>query len=155
MPEGCVLCPLLYFLFTYDCVPVYGSNNIIKFADDITVVGLIKDDDESVYRDEVQHLAVWCATNNLELNTQNTKEIIVDFRRTGYQAHAPIHINRAVVEPVSGFRFLGIHISDDHDRSLNISNLVKKAQRCLYFLWSLKKFHLCPRILMDFYCCTI
>lgn len=45
-----------YSLFTHDCVPVYGSNTIIKFADDIMVVGLNKDDDESAYRDEVEHL---------------------------------------------------------------------------------------------------
>ncbi|XP_056611074.1 transmembrane protein 237A [Triplophysa dalaica] len=86
---------------------------MVYARDDTTVVGLIKDDDESAYRDEVQHLAVGCATNNLELNTQKTKEIIVDFRRTRSHAHTPIYINGAVVERVSGFKFLGIHISDD------------------------------------------
>ncbi|KAI4884795.1 hypothetical protein NFI96_009218 [Prochilodus magdalenae] len=32
--------------------------------------------------------------------------------------------------------------------------MVKKAQQRLYFLRSLKKAHLCPRILVDFYRCT-
>lgn len=155
VPQGCVLSPLLYSLFTHDCVPVYGSNTIIKFADDTTVVGLIKDDDESAYRDEVQHLAVWCATNNLELNTQKTKEIIVDFRRSRSHAHTPIYINGAVVERVSSFKFLGVHISDDLTWSHNTSTLVKKAQQRLYFLRSLKKVHLNPRILVEFYRCTI
>lgn len=84
-----MLSPLLCSLFTHDCIPVYGSNTIIKFADDITVICLIKDDDESAYTDEVEHLAVWCAANNLELNTQKTKEIIVDFRRARNHAHTP------------------------------------------------------------------
>lgn len=26
VPQGCVLSPLLYSLFTYDCTPVHGSN---------------------------------------------------------------------------------------------------------------------------------
>ncbi len=127
-----MLSPLLYSLFTHDCVPVYGSKTIIKLADDTTVVGLIKDDDESAYRDEVQHLAVWCATNNLELNTQKTKEIVVDFRRTRSHAHTSIYINGSVVERVS--KFLSINISDDLTWSLNTSS---------------------PRILVDFYRYTI
>ncbi|KAK3516909.1 hypothetical protein QTP70_028200 [Hemibagrus guttatus] len=40
VPQGCVLSPLLYSLFTH------GSNSIIKFADDTTVIGLISDNDE-------------------------------------------------------------------------------------------------------------
>ncbi|KAI3365931.1 hypothetical protein L3Q82_009695, partial [Scortum barcoo] len=35
-PQGCVLSPFLYSLFTHDCRPMYGSNSITKFADDIT-----------------------------------------------------------------------------------------------------------------------
>ncbi|XP_036440686.1 uncharacterized protein LOC118817837 [Colossoma macropomum] len=42
MPQGCVPSPLLYSLFTHDCVPVYGSNSIIKFAGNTTVIGLIR-----------------------------------------------------------------------------------------------------------------
>ncbi|KAI3374559.1 hypothetical protein L3Q82_021139 [Scortum barcoo] len=32
-PQGCVLSPLLYSLFTHDCVATHSSNTIIKFAD--------------------------------------------------------------------------------------------------------------------------
>ena len=76
-----MLSPLLYSLFTDDCSPVHASNTIGKFADDTTVVGLISKNDESAYREEVQHLAEWCSNNNLALNTSKTKEISVDFRR--------------------------------------------------------------------------
>ena len=44
--QGCMLCPLLYSLFTHDCVAKHDSNTIIKFADDTTVVGLITNSDK-------------------------------------------------------------------------------------------------------------
>jgi hypothetical protein len=49
-PQGCVLSPLLYSLFTHDCVAKHDSNTIIKFADNTTVLGLITDNDETIGR---------------------------------------------------------------------------------------------------------
>ncbi len=76
-----MLSPLLYALYTYDCVPTHPTNKIIKFADDTTVVGLISGGDETAYREEVQNLTDWCTANHLQLNTTKTKEVIIDFRR--------------------------------------------------------------------------
>lgn len=62
-PEDCVLSRFLYSLFTNDCMPIYGSNSIIKFAANTAVIGLISDNEESDYRPEVKHLAAWCTDN--------------------------------------------------------------------------------------------
>ena len=53
-PHGCVLSPLLYSLFTHYCVAMHASNSIIKFADNTTVVGLITNNSETAYREEVR-----------------------------------------------------------------------------------------------------
>ena len=150
VPQGCVLSPLLYSLFTHDCTAVHGSNTIVKFADDTTVIGLVSNNDESFYREEVQHLAEWCANNNLALNTKKTKELIVDFRRTKDGAHTPICINGTEVERVASFKFLGVLYW-----TLNTSTIVKKAHQRLFFLRRLKKAHLSPQIVVNFYRCTI
>ncbi len=81
-PQGCVLSPLLFSLYTNDCTSKDPSVKFLKFADDTTLISFIQDDDESAYRQEVKELAVWCSRNNLELNTLKTLEMIVDFRRT-------------------------------------------------------------------------
>ncbi len=111
-PQGCVLSPLLFTLLTHDCTPSHNSNLFIKFADDTTVVGLISNRDETNYRSEVSRLAGWCSDNNLSLNVEKTKEIVVDFRRV-HSLHAPLTINGATVERVSSTKFLGVHITED------------------------------------------
>lgn len=52
--QGCVLSPLLYTLYTSDCIPVHSSKTFLKFADGTTVVGLFSGGDESAHRDEVE-----------------------------------------------------------------------------------------------------
>lgn len=56
------------------CVPSHNTNTIVKFADDMTVVGLITKGDESAYREEVQRLTEWCTENNLILNIEKQKQ---------------------------------------------------------------------------------
>ncbi|KAI3371809.1 hypothetical protein L3Q82_024355 [Scortum barcoo] len=154
VPQGCVMSPFLYSLLTHDCRPADSSNTIIKFADDTTVIGLIKDSDEAAYREEVDRLAEWCDTNNLLLNTGKTKELIVDFRRNA-DPHTPIHIKGMTVERVNSFKFLGVHISEDLTWTTGCSKLVKKAHQRLFFLRTLRKNHLSSDILVNFYRCTI
>jgi hypothetical protein len=76
-----VLCPLLYFLFTHDCVAKHNSNTIIKFSDDTAVFGLIIENNDTAYREEVRVIAVCCRDNNLSINVSKTKELIVDHRK--------------------------------------------------------------------------
>ncbi len=46
-PQGCVLSPLLYSLYTHDCVSSHSSTSIVKFADDTVVLGLVSNNDEA------------------------------------------------------------------------------------------------------------
>ncbi|KAK1792437.1 hypothetical protein P4O66_012386 [Electrophorus voltai] len=77
-PRGCVLSPLLYSLYTYDCVATSSSTTIVKFADDTVIMGLISDNNERAYLEEIKHLENWCQENDLLLNVSKTKEMIVD-----------------------------------------------------------------------------
>ena len=126
-----MLGPLLYSLFTHDCMARHDFNTIIKFADDTTVVGLITNNDETAYREEVRDLAVWCQNNNLSLNLIKTKEMIVDYRKRRTE-HAPILIDRAVVEQVENVKFLGVHIANKLSLSKHNKTVVKRARQCLF-----------------------
>ena len=80
-PQGWVLSPFLFTLFTNDCASGNQSVRVVTFSDDTTVIGCVNNANESVYREEVQRLAGWCKNNNLALNISKTKEMIIDFRK--------------------------------------------------------------------------
>jgi hypothetical protein len=61
----------------------------------------------------------------------------VDYRRM-QREHAPIHIDRAVVETVKGLKFLSVHIAEDLKWFLHTDTIVKKAQQHLFNLRRLK-----------------
>ncbi len=153
-PQGCVLSPLLYSLYTHDCTATHSSNVIVKFADDTTVIGLITDNDETAYREEVSTLTKWCQENHLSLNIDKTKELVVDYRRQSRE-HTPITIDKTPVERVSSFKFLGVHITEDLTWSAHTDAVLKKAHQRIFFLRRLRKFGTSPRILRSFYTCTV
>ncbi|KAF0044753.1 hypothetical protein F2P81_003911 [Scophthalmus maximus] len=131
--KGCVLSPLLYSLFTHDCMATQSSNTIAKFADNTTVIGLITDGDEAAYREEVRILTSWCQDNNLHLHVSKTKEPSVDYRKRKGIGHTPITINGTTVERVSSFTFLGVHISEDLSWTHHTNAITKSARQRPFF----------------------
>ncbi len=150
-PQGCVLSPLLYSLYTHDCVSSHSSTSIVKFADDTVVLGLISNNDETAYLGEVERLSSWCQDNCLSLNVSKTKELIVDFRKRQQRPYTPLMISGTPVERVSSFKYLGVNISEDLTWTAHIQTQVKKARQRLYHLRQLRKFRVSPAILKTFY----
>ena len=80
----------------------------------------------------MEQLVGWCIKNNLSLNIDETKEMIVDFRSKA--DYSLLYISSSAVEKVSSTQFLGVHITEDLSWSLNTTHLVKKAQQRMHFL---------------------
>ena len=79
-PQGTVLAPFLFTLYTADFYHQSPHCHLQKFSDDSAIVGLIRDGDRA-YRKLIQDFVDWCQRNHLQLNAGKTKELVVDFRR--------------------------------------------------------------------------
>jgi hypothetical protein len=53
--------------------------------------GLITDNNNKAYREEVRDLVVWCQDSNHSLNVIKIKEMIVDYRKRRTK-HAPFSL---------------------------------------------------------------
>ncbi len=102
----------------------------------------------------MSRLAGWCSDNNLFLNVEKTKEIVVDFRRV-HTWHAPLTSNSATVKRLNVEKFLGVHITEDLSWTNNTTALAKKAHQRLYFLRKLRRARAPAPLMCTFYRGTI
>ena len=106
----------------------------MKYADDTVIVGLISNNDESEYNEQISEVVQWCKDHNLLLNAAKTKELIFDFRHCNI-SHVPLSIDNSIVEICDNFKYLGITFDcklkwSNHCRPLQVS----KCKQRLFFL---------------------
>lgn len=154
-PQGCVMSPVLYTLYTNDFTVTHNNTHLLKFADDSAIIGLFTSKETSDYPDIVESFYQWCKTNYLLLNVKKTKELIIDFRRNNTQPVCPILINNKKVDIVNEAKYLGITIDSQLNWHSHVTNIFKKANQRMYFLRKLRFLNVSKSILRVFYTMTI
>ena len=123
---------------------------ILKYADDTVIIGNVVNNDESVYRTQVDDFVKWCDNNYLDLNVTKTKEMIIDFRKSQSSINT-LSINDQVVDTVHSYKYLGVIIDDKLTGNDNSYEVYVKGIKRLYFLRLLKNIRVDTKILSLFY----
>ena len=89
-PQGTVLSPFLFTLYTTDFQYNTRSCHLQKFSDDSAVVGCISEGQEEEYRALVDNFVEWTGQNHLQLNISKTREMVIDFRKKRKTASQPL-----------------------------------------------------------------
>ncbi|KAI5086940.1 gastrula zinc finger protein XlCGF28.1-like, partial [Silurus meridionalis] len=152
-PQGCVLSPLLFVLYTNECHSQLERCHIIKFADDSVIVSLL-DKEDSVHGFVLVDFIDWCKLSFLDINVLKTKEMIVDFRKNR-TAISPVVINDHAVEIVHHFKYLGTIIDEKLTFGAHVDAVCKKAHQRMYFLRKLYGFNVDSTFMKMFYSCFI
>ena len=150
-PQGTVLSPFLFTLYTSDFRHNSKTCHLQKFSDDTVVVSQISDDNTGEHDSVVRDFVQWSEANHLRLNASKTKEMVVDFRTTRKTPTVPSIIKGEVVEVVERYKFLGVHLNSSLDWSDNAEAIHSKGKSRLFFLRRLRSFGVCNRMLQMFY----
>ncbi|KAK2189868.1 hypothetical protein NP493_95g05039 [Ridgeia piscesae] len=146
-PQGCVLSPFLYTLYTNDCRSVDSSTQFVRFSDDTAMLALLNDfASYQSYLSLVVRFSSWCSNNFLHLNVSKTKEMCIDFRRNR-TVISPIVINGEPVEQVDSFKYLGVILDEKLSFTEHVTAVQKKSQQRLHVLRKLRAFYVDPLLL--------
>ena len=149
-PQGTVLSPYLFSLYTSDSRINSDMCSLIKYADDTALTGLILDDQCSHYLSSVDSFVDWCDQNYLQLNVTKTKEMVIDFRKTK-TIPDPVILRGENVERVTSYKYLGTTVDQSLSWNENTQIIIKKANSRLYCLRKLHTFNVNRNILQLFF----
>ena len=148
-PQGCVLSPLLYILYTNDCRSQHENRHIIKFADDSIILSLLHGS-ETDHGPVLDDFIAWCDSSHLHLNVTKTKDMVIDFRRNPLPALTTT-IKGQAVEVVESYKYLGSWIDNKLNFNRNTEHICKKSQQRLFCLRKLAKFNVDKTMMTLFY----
>lgn len=153
-PQGCVLSPLLFSLYTDDCRSVFNGRHIVKFADDSVIVSLLTESEPDV-GPVIDNFIQWCDDSFLNINASKTKEMCFDFRKKSSAPVLPFIIKGQQVEVVKQYKYLGTIIDDKLQFEENTDIIRGKALQRMHFLRKLRLFNMDVSFMKMFYTCFI
>ena len=130
VPQGSVLGPILFILYTHDMW--FGlENRLIAYADDATLIAPVPSPElrasvaESLNRDLVK-INAWCTSWGMKLNAKKTQSMIVSRSRTPDPPHPDLLIDNDPVSTCTSFKLLGVMLDskftfEKHIRSVSSS----------------------------------
>ena len=127
-PQGCVLSPILFSIYTNEIMSNTTTLTLIKFADDMALVARLKDEQSlSSYFNFIGHLISWFDESHLKLNVKKTKEIFIEEHRArDTSLSQPVGIKTEDVESVKTFKYLGTVLDSNLSFTTRVDTVCKK-----------------------------
>ena len=150
VPQGSILGPLLFILYTFDMTEITKHNKTVVYADDTTVLvsGRSLTETKQHANDILNRFYQYFTSNKLSINPSKTK----------YMIHRPIHgykknkhmndttstkliMDNIPLKQVTSIKFLGIHINegltwDNHKQLIHskVSKMIGLLYKCQHVM---------------------
>ena len=138
VPQGSILGPLLFILYTNDISNVSSKSSLILFADDTNIFyhGSNAYELQDIICSDLLCYHDWFCANKLSLNAAKTNYIV--FGTLSKNWNVTIKLNDKIVHKVTSTKFLGVTIDSNLSWSDHIHSICNKISRSVGILSKLK-----------------
>ena len=134
VPQGSVLGPLLFLIYTNDLPNAASHSTVPIFADDSKCYRQIsRPGDRDLLQDDLDSLHQWSVTWDLNFNAKKCATLKFSRKKTPVPPQ-DYSLNHQLIKSCSTQNDLGILVSDNLKWSPHINNIVAKANKMLGFL---------------------
>ena len=136
VPQGSVLGPLLFIIYTNDLPNALRFTRCVLFADDTTIYYSSRNLVHVIQNISVdlKHLTEWFKSNKLSLNISKTNYMLFTKNNKDYEQNINLRLSNENITRVNSTKFLGMIIDDKLNWQDHISHTKNKMSSGLYAL---------------------
>jgi len=146
VPQGSVLGPILFLLYTADVLQLVKSHQLQPhaYADDTQIYGSCRPSDVDALQERVSvcidEVTSWMMANRLQLNPTKTEVLWCSSSRRQHQIPTgPVRVGDAAVLPLSAVRDLGIYVDADVTMRAHVTATVRVCFAALRQIRSVRR----------------
>ena len=143
VPQGSVLGPLLYIMYSNDIAQKIENSGFAFYADDTVLYSKKKSITQAGcdLQEDLDNLSAWCSENEIFINPNKTKSMFFGNKAKIESLELPsLRIGNTLIERTKTYTYLGIKLDEQLSLETHANLIIKRVTNKVYQLTKIRPF---------------